>query len=430
MKRVELLAPAGTYNAFIGALNAGADAFYLAGNRFGARAYADNFTDDELVNVIDTAHLFGKKVYLTVNTLVKEKEKDELVPFLAPLAEHSLDGVIVQDLGVLRIIKNNFPSLPIHASTQMSITGEYATRLLHSQGVSRIVPARELSLDEIKHIKDSTGIEIESFIHGAMCYSYSGMCLFSSILGGRSGNRGRCAQPCRLEYSLPGDNKVYPLSMKDMCTVSMIDQLIESGIDSFKIEGRMKKPEYAAGVTSVYRKYIDRYYEGLSTEVSDEDLKFLNNLYIRAQRSDGYYHKHNGKDMITLSKPGYSGADDEVIDYINKIFVNVKPSLPINIKASVIKNHPAKISMRYKDIEVSVTGEAVSEAINAPMDMERIKKQLLKLGDTFFDANAIRIECDNDIFISVKELNDLRRNCTDLLKKEIIKWNLKYTFQS
>lgn len=430
MKRVELLAPAGTYNAFIGALNAGADAFYLAGNRFGARAYADNFTDDELINVIDTAHLFGKKVYLTVNTLVKEKEKDELVPFLAPLAEHSLDGVIVQDLGVLRIIKNNFPSLPIHASTQMSITGEYATRLLQSQGVSRIVPARELSLDEIKHIKDSTGIEIESFIHGAMCYSYSGMCLFSSILGGRSGNRGRCAQPCRLEYSLPGDNKVYPLSMKDMCTVSMIDQLIESGIDSFKIEGRMKKPEYAAGVTSVYRKYIDRYYEGLSTEVSDEDLKFLNNLYIRAQRSDGYYHKHNGKDMITLSKPGYSGADDEVIDYINKIFVNDKPSLPINIKASVIKNHPAKISMRYKDIEVSVTGEAVSEAINAPMDMERIKKQLLKLGDTFFDANDIQIECDNDIFISVKELNDLRRNCTDLLKKEIIKWNLKYTFQS
>ena len=430
MKRVELLAPAGTYNAFIGALNAGADAFYLAGNRFGARAYADNFTDDELINVIDTAHLFGKKVYLTVNTLVKEKEKDELVPFLAPLAEHSLDGVIVQDLGVLRIIKNNFPSLPIHASTQMSITGEYATRLLQSQGVSRIVPARELSLDEIKHIKDSTGIEIESFIHGAMCYSYSGMCLFSSILGGRSGNRGRCAQPCRLEYSLPGDNKVYPLSMKDMCTVSMIDQLIESGIDSFKIEGRMKKPEYAAGVTSVYRKYLDRYYEGLFTEVSDEDLKFLNNLYIRAQRSDGYYHKHNGKDMITLSKPGYSGADDEVIDYINKIFVNVKPSLPINIKASVIKNHPAKISMRYKDIEVSVTGEAVSEAINAPMDMERIKKQLLKLGDTFFDANDIQIECDNDIFISVKELNDLRRNCTDLLKKEIIKWNLKYTFQS
>lgn len=430
MKRVELLAPAGTYNAFIGALNAGADAFYLAGNRFGARAYADNFTDDELINVIDTAHLFGKKVYLTVNTLVKEREKDELVPFLAPLAEHSLDGVIVQDLGVLRIIKNNFPSLPIHASTQMSITGEYATRLLQSQGVSRIVPARELSLDEIKHIKDSTGIEIESFIHGAMCYSYSGMCLFSSILGGRSGNRGRCAQPCRLEYSLPGDNKVYPLSMKDMCTVSMIDQLIESGIDSFKIEGRMKKPEYAAGVTSVYRKYIDRYYEGLSTEVSDDDLRFLNNLYIRAQRSDGYYHKHNGKDMITLSKPGYSGADDEVIDYINKIFVNAKPSLPINIKASVIKNHPAKISMQYKDIEVSVTGEAVSEAINAPMDLERIKKQLLKLGDTFFDANDSQIECDNDIFISVKELNDLRRNCTDLLKKEIIKWNLKYTFQS
>lgn len=430
MTKVELLAPAGSYKSFIGALNAGADAFYLAGNRFGARAYADNFTDEELLDVIKTAHLFGKKVYLTVNTLVKEKEKKDIIPFLQPLSDAGLDGVIVQDLGVLNIIKNNFPALPIHASTQMSITGEYATRLLQANGVRRIVPARELSLKEIKHIKDTTGVEIESFIHGAMCYSYSGMCLFSSILGGRSGNRGRCAQPCRLEYGRHGQSKVYPLSMKDMCTISMIPKLIENGIDSFKIEGRMKKPEYAAGVTSIYRKYIDKYYAGESTEVSDEDMRFLTNLYIRAERSEGYYNKHNGKDMITLSKPGYSGADDEVLEFIIKEYIDNKPTIPINIDAKFKLNVPAVVAMKYKDITVSAVGNIVAEAVNAPMDEEKIKKQLIKLGDTFFDCNSISIDCDDDIFFSIKELNELRRDCALKLKEEIIKWNMEYMYQS
>lgn len=430
MKKVELLAPAGSYKAFLGALNAGADAFYLAGNKFGARAYADNFTDEELLEVLDTAHLFGKKVYLTVNTLVKEKEKSGIYSFIEPLYKKGLDGVIVQDLGVLRIIHNNFPSLSIHASTQMSITGEYATALLQSCGVDRIVPARELSLDEIKRIKAQTGVEIESFIHGAMCYSYSGMCLFSSVLGGRSGNRGRCAQPCRLEYSLPGKNKEYLLSMKDMCTISMISDLINAGIDSFKIEGRMKKPEYSAGVTAVYRKYIDRYYAGLSTEVEEKDIRFLSNLYLRAERSEGYYFRHNGKEMITISKPGYLGADDKVLEYINSKYINVKPTLPIQIFASVKKNQSVNITMKYNNISVDVNGNAVSEAINAPMDEEKIRKQLLKLGDTFFSCDKLIIDLDDDIFISVKELNDLRRECSGKLEEEIIKWNTEFMFQS
>lgn len=250
MKKVELLAPAGSFQALKGAVSAGADAIYLGGQQYGARAYADNFSKEEICQGIHLAHVFGRKIYLTVNTLVKEKELDLLYDFLLPFYESGLDGVIVQDLGVLRLIRDSFPELSLHASTQMSLTGYRGADFLQKEGVSRIVPARELSLEEIKRIKEYTGIEIESFIHGAMCYCYSGQCLFSSILGGRSGNRGRCAQPCRLPYRTEeGRGECYPLSMKDMCTLEILPELIEAGIDSFKIEGRMKRPEYAAGVT-------------------------------------------------------------------------------------------------------------------------------------------------------------------------------------
>ena len=201
-KKVELLAPAGSIDAFYGAIHAGADAVYLGGSRFGARAYADNFTEEELIRCIRYAHLFGRKVYLTVNTLVKESEFSELYGYLLPYYEAGLDGVIIQDLGVLSYIREHFPKLELHVSTQMTITGRYGAALLQQKGACRMVPARELSLKELVEIKQATGLEIEVFIHGAMCYCYSGQCLFSSILGGRSGNRGRCAQPCRLPYTV------------------------------------------------------------------------------------------------------------------------------------------------------------------------------------------------------------------------------------
>ncbi len=256
---VELLAPAGDYACFMAAINAGADAVYLGGTKFGARAYANNFSQDEIAEALRVAHLFHRKIYLTVNTLVKESEMPELVPYIAPLYEAGLDGVIVQDIGVLKVLREHFPALALHASTQMTVTGVYGAQFVKSLGVSRVVPARELSLDEIRDIKEETGLEVECFIHGAMCYAYSGQCLFSSILGGRSGNRGRCAGPCRLPYTDENKKQLYPLSLKDMYTLPMIPKLIEAGIDSFKIEGRMKKPEYVAGVTAVYRKYIDQY---------------------------------------------------------------------------------------------------------------------------------------------------------------------------
>ena len=201
-QRVELLAPAGNYKAFIGAINAGADAVYLGGEKFGARAYADNFSTEEICNALHIAHFMGRKIYLTVNTLMKESELEELYDYLLPLYEAGLDGVIVQDMGVFCYIRDHFKDLALHASTQMTLTGVRGASFLKSRGAVRIVPARELSLAEIRKIKEQTGMEIECFIHGAMCYCYSGQCLFSSILGGRSGNRGRCAQPCRLPYQI------------------------------------------------------------------------------------------------------------------------------------------------------------------------------------------------------------------------------------
>ena len=260
-KKVELLSPSGNAEAFYGAIHAGADAIYLGGSRFGARAYAENFSEEELVACIRYAHLFQRKVYLTVNTLVKESEFSGLYEYVLPYYRAGLDGVIVQDMGVFAYLREHFPGMELHGSTQMTITGEYGAAFLKEQGACRVVPARELSLAEIRRIKEVTGLEIECFIHGAMCYCYSGQCLFSSILGGRSGNRGRCAQPCRLPYTTGKHPKeCYPLSLKDMCTIEYIPELLEAGIDSFKIEGRMKTALYVATVARTYRKAIDDYF--------------------------------------------------------------------------------------------------------------------------------------------------------------------------
>ena len=245
--QVELLAPAGEPESFYGAINAGADAVYLAGDQYGARAYARNFTQEELISCLRYAHLFGKRIYLTVNTLMKEKELEDLPSYIRPFVEEGFDGVIVQDLGAISLLHEIYPALPLHASTQMSVTGTNGANLLKEMGVVRIVPARELSLEEIANLKKESQLEIECFIHGAMCYCYSGQCLFSSILGGRSGNRGKCAQPCRLPYRMVIDGKpgkeCYPLSLKDMCTIEILPKILEAGVDSLKIEGRMKKPE-------------------------------------------------------------------------------------------------------------------------------------------------------------------------------------------
>ncbi len=425
----ELLAPAGSMDAFLGAIHAGADAVYMGGKQFGARAYATNFTVEELIYCIRYAHINGRKVYLTINTLTKEEELDSLYHYLSPLYENGLDGVIIQDIGVFRYISKHFPDIERHVSTQMTVTCVEDALFFKEMGAVRIVPARELSLEEIKSIKAATEIELECFIHGAMCYSYSGQCLFSSILGERSGNRGRCAQPCRLPYTVETDDKPrtvqHPLSLKDMCTLEHIPALIEAGIDSFKIEGRMKSPEYAAGVTAIYRKYMDDYYKNrhksdYQYRVNSRDINKLSALYLRTQRHDGYYFKHNGADMVTLDNPSYAQTDEQLASRIRHEYIECGPkSLPINISGYFCIGQPAVLHFTWNDITVSVEGTIVSKAQKQPMSAEDITNRLCKLGNTFFKAEECDIYVDENCFCSVRDLNNLRRSASDALEEAV-----------
>ena len=323
--RVEILAPAGSMECLKAAIAAGADAIYTGGALFGARAYAHNLTEEELLEAIDYVHLHGRRLYLTVNTLIKDREMEkQMYDYLLPYYRQGLDAVIVQDIGLFRFIRKHFPDLPIHASTQMTLTGVDGAKFLEKEGAQRIVTSRELSMAEVKKIADETELEIESFVHGALCYCYSGQCLFSSFIGGRSGNRGQCAQPCRLLYRTPEAKRPqYLLSLKDICTLELIPEMIESGIYSFKIEGRMKKPEYAAAVAFQYRKYADlylKYYEECPAEedpaayamkkyrVREEDRQMLLDLYNRGGFHTGYYHTQNGREMISLNRPNHAGV--------------------------------------------------------------------------------------------------------------------------
>ncbi len=308
-RKIEILAPAGSYESFMAAIRAGADAVYAGGPYFGARAFADNFTVEKLLEAIDYAHLHGRKFYLTVNTLLKDHEMSRLYEYLLPLYQQGLDAVIVQDVGVLDFVRSHFPEMDIHASTQMTITNLKGAKFLEEQGVERVVPARELNLKEIAQIAKGTNLEIECFVHGALCYCYSGQCLLSSLIGGRSGNRGQCAQPCRLPYTVE-KKSAYFMSPKDICTLDYIPEMIEAGITSFKIEGRMKKPEYVAAVTSLYRKYTDLYFEKgkENYKVSAKDVEKLMDVYNRGGFSKGYYHQQNGKDMISLNRPNHAGV--------------------------------------------------------------------------------------------------------------------------
>ncbi len=325
---LELLAPGGSIEGMKAAISEGADAIYMGGQLFGARAYADNPDQGALQDAIDYCHLHHRKLYLTVNTLLKQSELEgQLYDYIAPLYAQGLDAVLVQDLGVFRFLREQFPLLPLHASTQMSVQSVDGARLLKQLGAERIVPAREISLQEIADIHRAVDIEIESFVHGALCYCYSGQCLMSSMIGGRSGNRGRCAQPCRQMYTLREDKNTlstrkdpYLLSLKDISTLEYLPELIEAGVCSFKMEGRMKRMEYAAGVTRIYRKYLDRYLaEGKKKyRVDKEDQKELMDLYNRGGFSGGYYHTWNSKDMMTMDRPNHAGTKAAIVERTEK----------------------------------------------------------------------------------------------------------------
>ena len=420
-RKYEILAPAGSYETFIGVLNAGADAVYLGGRMFGARAYAGNLSDDEIISAINYCHIHNKKLYLTVNTLLKNNEIfNELYDYLKPLYIAGLDGVIVQDYGVMSFIHDNFPKMEIHASTQMTITDMGYADFLKKYNVTRIVPARELSLDDIKILKDNTDFEIECFVHGALCYSYSGMCYMSSFIGGRSGNRGRCAQPCRLTYS---NGNI--LSLKDLCTLDILPDILDAGVFSLKIEGRMKSPEYAAGVTSIYRKYVDMYMEkgreGYFVSKEDKDRLLL--LFDRGGNTNGYYVCHNDKEMLANeNKSDKSLTDkDNFEKTIKEKYLNCRLKKPLNIYLELIKGKNAYIKVVDEvGNEGTATMDVITEAMKQPAILSDVRKQICKLGATDYEASNVEIILDEDVFVPVKLLNELRRCAIDNLNEKIL----------
>lgn len=475
--QAELLAPAGSWDSLEAALKAGADAVYLGGSLFGARAYADNLSTEKLMEAIDLCHLHGRKLYLTVNTLLKEAELSSMLyQYLAPLYETGLDAVIVQDFGVFSFIRREFPELPLHASTQMSVHSPEGAAFLASQGASRVVTARELSLEELRAIHERTDVEIESFIHGALCYCYSGECLLSSMIGGRSGNRGRCAQPCRLPYSLYENGiclakEKYLLSPKDICTLSILPQILEAGVFSLKIEGRMKKPAYTAEVVRIYRKYLDHYLKhGKKNWKPDpEDLRNLMDLYNRGGFSEGYYTSRNGKTMMSIHCPSHFGTEGAAVTGSQKgvfrlkaledlhaqdmlgeytlgndvkkgqsfslrmagshkngevlrrtrnaallaeieAFLNQKQiQEKINGKLILSAGKPAILILKNGRITAEVSGDTPEPAKNQGLTRERLYKQLSKMGETPFALDELEIDMKEPVFLPVQSINELRR---------------------
>lgn len=408
-KDFELLAPAGNLEILKGVIESGADAVYVGGSMFGARAYANNFTEEELLEAIDFAHLRGVKVYLTVNTLIKNSEFSKLYDYLLVYYKRGLDAVIVQDIGVVKAIHEYFPSMEIHTSTQMTVTGADGVRFLSQFGVTRVVMAREVSLAEMKRIHEETGMELEAFVHGALCYSYSGQCLFSSILGGRSGNRGRCAQPCRLPYTVEGKKDEYILSLKDMCGIKALDKLHDAGVYSLKIEGRMKQLEYACGVVKYYRSYIDS-----MKPVSDADYDRIKALGNRCGFTDRYYFDHNGSDMVTYVKPNFvSNAAEPSPE---------KRKLSIEGELVLREGEPGSLTVKRGDVTYKASIEPVSAALKAPLDKKAAIDRINKTGDTDFEFSHIKAQIGENVFVPNGALNKLRRDaisglCDKLLKK-------------
>ncbi len=428
MKELELLAPAGSLKTLKAVIHAGADAVYLGGSMFGARAYANNFNEEELLEAIRFGHIHGRKIILAVNTLLKEYELGQLYDYLHPYYEAGLDAVIVQDMGVMEFIKTHFPNLPIHTSTQMTITNVEGARLLKEQGVERVVTAREMSLEEIQRIHDEVGVELESFIHGALCYCYSGQCLFSSIIGGRSGNRGRCAQPCRLSYevlqgekSLTGHHATPILSLKDMCTLPFLYELADHGVYSFKIEGRMKTPEYAAGVVSIYRKYMDSYLDGNRIPVEKKDIRALLELGNRGGFTNGYYYHHNDSDMLSGESASHNKSEGVLQDNIRREYVDTELKEKIKGKLILNKECPAKIEVQYGKIKVSYQGDMVLVAQNRPLTKEVVTEKITKTGNTPFVFENLEVTMDDDIFMPVNQLNQLRRGALEALEEALLK---------
>ena len=507
MKKVELLSPVGNIETLPFAIHNGCDAVYFAGKKFGARKFANNFDSEEIIEAIKYCHLYGVKVYMTVNTLMFDNELDEVLDYIGFLHEAGVDALIMQDIGLINKTHKMYPNLEIHISTQSHNHNDEGISFFEKLGASRIVLDREMSLDEIKRLK--TPLEKEVFVHGALCVSYSGCCLFSSMNGGRSGNRGECVASCRLKYDLYKNNEQvktdgeYLLSTRELNTLNHIKELIEAGITSFKIEGRMKSPEYVGYVTRLYRMMIDKYYNNEEMILNDEDIYNLKKLYNRTF-TDGYLFNKSGKQLMNIKSPNHLGVEiGKVIDFdkkyikillsddvnqedgirlpnnegmiLNRIYnnklllvnkveknnilvidnkVNLKTKgpvlktidkvlmdnlkkyyekkIPIDIEITCKINNPIKLTITDGINTITKEYSNVEQASNYPTTEERITSQISKLGNTPFVIKNIKKDIEENIFVSIKDLNELRRIITDELKeirenkkKTVIKENTK-----
>lgn len=501
MKKVELLAPAGNMDSLKAAVMAGCDAVYLGGVLFGARAFAGNFTNEEIVDAINYAHLYGVKVYVTINTIIYDSEVERFLDYVRFLHKNNVDAVIIQDIGMFDLLRKKFPNLELHASTQMNIHNYDGALLAKKLGFKRVVMARETPIDVIKKIKEEIDIEIEVFIHGALCVSYSGECLLSALVGKRSGNRGTCAQICRKKYDFYDDDKNklntnnYLLSTKDLCTLKYIDKLIEIGVDSLKIEGRMKRSPYVYLVTKTYRKVIDNYYNTGKLKIDENDIIELKKMFNR-NFTKGFMLNEDNNNFTYDKRPNNIGIEvgqviskvkndlkikltydvsvhdglrilDDKEDkglVINKMFINNKSVLEakkgdvITLKydkyveknskvlltsskkqldsiSEAIKNQERFIyidlnftAKENENLKLTITDglNSVTEvldktpmrAINKETSHDVIKKQLSKLGNTVYKARNITLNLDDNLFINIKDINEIRRRAISKLNEK------------
>ena len=410
-KLPELLSPAGSLEAFEAAIDGGADAIYVGGASFNARANAKNFSEEEMREAVKLAHLYGVKVYQTINIMIHGRETAELLRAAEISAEIGVDAFIVSDLGAARLIHSHLPEMELHGSTQMSIHNAAGARLLADYGFSRIVPARELSKKDIQTLVDENPLEVEIFIHGAMCVSHSGQCLFSSLVGGRSGNRGLCAQPCRLPYASAncrvGDK--YPLSLKDMSLCGHVREIIGSGVSSLKIEGRMKSPEYVRGVTKIWRRLLDG-----GRDATAEDIKELSDLFSRGGFSDGYYTETVGRKML-----GVRSEEDKQASRDSEKFNKITKKMPLAMSVAIKNGENSRLTVNSNGKTASAEGEIPQTAINAPIDEATVKKCMSKLGDSCFTLESICIELDSGLMMPISQLNALRRAAISALEDEM-----------
>ena len=399
----ELLAPAGSFESLLAAVAAGADAVYLGGKRFGARAYAKNFDTEELKRAVNYCHLRGVKLYVTLNTLILDKEMADAVEYAKELYRIGVDALIIADVGAICEIRRCVPDLPLHASTQMSLHSSAGVDMAQSLGCERAVVARELSFKDIKTVVENSGIEIEVFLHGALCVCHSGQCLFSSLVGGRSGNRGECAQPCRLPY-----NGKYPLSLCDLSLSEHITELIESGVASLKIEGRMKSPDYVYGVTKIYRRLLDE--RRNSTPSEREELK---RLFSRDGFTDGYF-TGKIKAPMTGMRSEEEKRNSRLAEEGRYEIIRTK----VKAVAEIRLGQPARLTLSLGDRSVTVSGDAPAMAENSPLTDESVKGRLCKMGNTLLSLSPedIELSLDEGVNLSPAAINSLRREAVERLE--------------